>query len=485
MQLITMYRLVQDRFSSLFAVNSDLFSRKAQVSAQQQPQVKAAGETQLAGGKGRCVIMVPIECVPQGIGKVRQVQKPQVNLSGHGRLEVRQWYGAYLKILHVRQNGFAVSLEDHPASLSHAPAGLNPPLEGRRFSLYLYLPKALPANPMKFKHVVIQSLAAVEPPIRVTSREIEDKLKPTLDRLGVRDDLLEEVSGIGVRRFWEKGTSPSDAATLAAEKALDEAGIDRQKIGVVINTSVCRDYLEPSTACIVHGNLRLNENCLNFDVGNACLAFMNGMDIAARMIERAEIEYALIVDGESSRPITEATIERMLDPEVTADQFRAEFASLTLGSGAAAMVLARKELAPEGHPYLGSVSRAATEFNDLCRGQMDQMKTDTRILLSEGLKLAAKTFHAAKIALGWVASEMDQFVIHQVSKVHTDSLVNLLGLDPEKVHAIYPEMGNIGPASVPIVLAKAVELGRVRKGDRVALLGIGSGLNCAMAEVVW
>ena len=338
---------------------------------------------------------------------------------------------------------------------------------------------------MKFKNVVIQSLAAVEPPIRVTSREIEQKLKPTLDRLGVRDDLLEEVSGIGARRFWEKGTAPSDAATLAAEKALDESGIDRQRIGVIINTSVCRDYLEPSTACIIHGNLGLNENCLNFDVGNACLAFMNGMDIAARMIERTEVEYALVVDGESSRPITEATIDRLLDPEIKEEQFRAEFASLTLGSGAAAMVMARKELAPDGHPYLGSVSRAATQFNHLCRGQMDQMRTDTRILLSEGLKLASKTFNAARIALGWVASELDQFVIHQVSKVHTDSLVNLLGLDPDKVHAIYPEMGNIGPASVPIVLAKAAELGRIKRGDRVALLGIGSGLNCAMAEIIW
>jgi 3-oxoacyl-[acyl-carrier-protein] synthase-3 len=338
---------------------------------------------------------------------------------------------------------------------------------------------------MKFKNVVIQSLAAVDAPIRVTSKEIEQQLKPVLDRLGVRDDLLEEVSGIGARRFWEHGTSPSDAATLAAEKALDEAGIDRQRVGVIINTSVCRDYLEPSTACIVHGNLNLNENCLNFDVGNACLAFMNGMDIAARMIERTEVDYALIVDGESSRPITEATIGRMLDPETSEEQFRAEFASLTLGSGAAAMVMARRELAPEGHAYLGSVSRAATEFNSLCRGQMDQMKTDTRILLSEGLKLAAKTFHAAKIALGWVADELDQFVIHQVSKVHTDSLVKLLGLNPEKVHAIYPELGNIGPASVPIVLAHAVELGKVSKGDRVALLGIGSGLNCQMAEVIW
>ena len=54
--------------------------------------------------------------------------------------------------------------------------------------------------------------------------------------------------------------------------------------------------------------------------------------------------------------------------------------------------------------------------------------------------------------------------------MHTDSLVNLLGLDPDKVHAIYPEMGNIGPASVPIVLARAVELGKVRKGDRACVV---------------
>lgn len=306
-----------------------------------------------------------------------------------------------------------------------------------------------------------------------------------MQRLGIRADLLQHLTGIVERRVWPEDTNPSDAATQAAEKVIAETGIDRSRIGLIINTSVCRDYLEPSTACIVHGNLGLSENCINFDVGNACLAFMNGMDIAARMIERNEIDYALIVDGEHSGPITEATIERMLDPAIDAKQFRAEFASLTLGSGAAAMLLARQELAPEGHRYLGGVSRSATQFNRLCHGQMDRMVTDTRTLLTEGLKLAGDTFSAAKIAMGWVVSELDQFVIHQISKVHTESLVGMLGLDPKKVHAIYPDMGNVGPASVPIVLAKIKELGKVRRGDRVALLGIGSGLNCSMAEIVW
>jgi 3-oxoacyl-[acyl-carrier-protein] synthase-3 len=338
---------------------------------------------------------------------------------------------------------------------------------------------------MQFKNVVIQSLSAVDAPVEMSSAEIGEQLRPATERLGLRSGLIEELSGIRARRFWDNGTQPSDAATLAALQAIEEADIDKDKIGVLINTSVCRDYLEPSTACLVHGNLGLHERCLNFDIGNACLAFLNGMDVAARMIERGEVEYALIVDAESSRPITEATIERLLQPGVEEAQFRAEFASLTLGSGAAAMVMCRRELAPRGHSYLGGVTRAATQFNRLCYGQMDRMVTDTRTLLTEGLKLATKTFAAARDKLGWVVGELDQFIIHQVSKAHTDSLMKVLGLDPEKIYRIYPELGNIGPAAVPIALAKAVATGRIKRGNRVALLGIGSGLNCSMAEIVW
>jgi 3-oxoacyl-[acyl-carrier-protein] synthase III len=338
---------------------------------------------------------------------------------------------------------------------------------------------------MPFKNVVVQSLAAVDAPISLTSKEISQRLKPTMDRLGIREDLLEEVSGIVSRGIWEEGTRPSDAAALAAEKAIEDSGIDRSRIGVIISTSVSRDFLEPSTACMVHGKLGLAPHCLNFDVANACLGFLNGMDIAARMIERAELDYALVVDGESSRPLIEATTARLLAPDVGEEQFREEFASLTLGSGAAAMIMARRELAPEGHSYRGSVTRAATQFNELCQGNMDRMRTDTRTLLSAGLKLAAQTFEATSSALDWAVDEIDQFIIHQVSKVHTESLVNVLGLNPDKVHAIYPQMGNVGPASVPIVLAKVAEAGKLHKGSRIALLGIGSGLNCAMAEIVW
>ncbi|MDP1696340.1 MAG: 3-oxoacyl-ACP synthase III [Xanthomonadaceae bacterium] len=338
---------------------------------------------------------------------------------------------------------------------------------------------------MLYNHVSIASVAHVDAPIRLSSADIMLRLQPTLERFGIRDNLLEDVAGIFERRIWEDGVMPSDAATMAAQKALAASGVAHEHIGILINTSVCRDYLEPSTASIIHGNLGLSDTCQNFDVGNACLAFLNGMDIAARMIERGDIEYALVVDGEVSNTITERTIERMLSPDVTPEQFRNEFASLTLGSGSAAMVLGRSELLPNGHRFKGSVTRAATEFSHLCRGNMDRMVTDTRTLLVEGLKLAAKTFQAARAALGWVSGEMDEFVVHQISKVHTAAFVDLLGIDPKKVLTVFPELGNIGPASVPIALSKLAELGRLKKGSRIALMGIGSGLNCSMAEVEW
>ncbi len=338
---------------------------------------------------------------------------------------------------------------------------------------------------MLFQHVAIAGLAHIDAPRQLTSAEINARLKPTLDRLGIKSNVLEDVAGIRSRRLWDDGVEASDAATLAGVKALADAGIDPSRIGLLVNTSVSRDYLEPSTASSVCGNLGLSDTCQNFDVANACLAFLNGMDIASRMIERGEIDYALIVDGETANLAYEKTLARMASPDLTEEEFRNEMATLTLGCGAAGMVLARAELAPGAPRYRGGVSRAATQWNTLCRGNLDRMVTDTKMLLIEGMKLASKTFAAAKLALGWALDEVDEFFIHQVSKVHTQAMLDAFGIDPKKVHTIFGEHGNIGPASVPIVLSKLREMGRLKKGDRVALLGIGSGLNCSMAEVVW
>ncbi|MBD3854413.1 MAG: 3-oxoacyl-ACP synthase III [Acidobacteria bacterium] len=338
---------------------------------------------------------------------------------------------------------------------------------------------------MNFENVSVLSVAHVDAPHRVRSEDIERKLAPTMERLGFGPDLLRDLSGIMERRFWDEGVMPSEVAAMAGEKALEKAGIDRSRVGILINTSVCRDYMEPSTASIAHSQLGLPETCMNFDLGNACLGFVNGIDMVGNMVERGQVDFGILVDGETSRQITETTIALLQDPEIDESTFRENFASLTLGSVAAAMVLGRSDLAPEGHAFKGSVNLAATQHCRLCAGNIDQMVTRTRELLMAGMELAVSTWGRAAEVLGWTADTIDHFVFHQVSKAHTEQLAALLGIDLRKVFRIYPDFGNIGPAGVPIVLSKLEDTGRLERGQRVALMGIGSGLNCTMAELVW
>ena len=183
---------------------------------------------------------------------------------------------------------------------------------------------------MEFENVSVMSIAHAVPPHRISSDWIDNQLSKTMDRLGVHKGLLEQLSGIVARRFWDEGVQPSDVAAQAANQAIAKAGIDPSKIGLLINTSVCRDWIEPSTACIVHGKLGLSSNCISYDLGNACLAFMNGMDTAAQQIETGQIEYALIVNGEGSRHVIGETMKRMADTNCNEAQFRAEFAASEL-----------------------------------------------------------------------------------------------------------------------------------------------------------
>ncbi|MCA9538360.1 MAG: 3-oxoacyl-ACP synthase III [Myxococcales bacterium] len=338
---------------------------------------------------------------------------------------------------------------------------------------------------MLFEKVMIVGVAHVEAPHRIASTVFEERLAETIARLGMRPDPLRALAGIEARRWWDEGVEPDEAAALAGEKVLAQTGIDRARVGVIFNTSVCREYLEPSTACMVHGRLGLSPDCANYDLGNACLAFLNAMELAGTMLERGAIDYALVVDGEGSRNVQQSTLARLARPETTAADFRAEFATLTLGSGAVAMLLSREDLHPEAHRIRGGVSQAATQWSHLCRGTLDKMTTDTATLLTEGVSLAMRTWQAAQKVLGWCDEVLDHLVLHQVSKVHTHKLCQTLGLNPDKAILTFPEMGNVGPAAVPMTLSAGVEAGTIRAGDRVALMGIGSGLNVSMMEIIW
>jgi len=336
------------------------------------------------------------------------------------------------------------------------------------------------AAPSTFTRSFIWGLGHVEAPEVVTSAWIDEQLQETYDRTGVRAGLLASVAGILERRWWPESVTFDEAAAMAGARALANAEVDPLEVDLLISTSVCKHHLEPSVACAVHRRLGLSTSCVNFDLGNACLGFINAMGVAAMAIESGQASTVLIVDGEGSRYTQLATIERLRQPTATVEDVFGQFASLTLGSGAAAMVMGGPRAG--GHQFLGGLTRAATQHHELCVGDLDEMRTDTAALLDSGLALVKEAL-VDSVSAGWDWDRCDRFVMHQVSAIHTQKICELLEIDPAKVPLSYPHFGNMGPAAVPYTLSTIAD--SLAPAERVLLMGIGSGLNCAGAEIVW
>lgn len=339
---------------------------------------------------------------------------------------------------------------------------------------------------VRYRRVAIESVGHVLPEERVTTASLEARLEALYRTIGLKPGLIESLTGVYERRFWPRDMTPADAAVLAARAALRDSSIPPARIGAVVFTGVSKDLIEPSMASLVHGALGLPASCLNFDVANACLGFLTGVSTVASMIELGQIEAGLVVAGESSRPVTEATLDRLSAPGAGFSELKEEMASLTLGSGAAAMILVRADLTPVNpRRLLGGAAMAATAHADLCRGTMTWMRTDATKLLSEGIKIAADTWQKTQAAFGLAVSEVAAFCLHQVGKANHDALLKALGLPPDRAPRLYPNLGNIGAASVPIGLSSMASEGSLRAGDRGVLMGIGSGLNCWMMVIEW
>lgn len=345
---------------------------------------------------------------------------------------------------------------------------------------------------MRFQNVRIAGLGHVLAPDRVTSLELEARLQPLYDRFHLNPGRIEMMSGIKERRFWDPGTAPSTEATKAAQIALEKCGFDRDRIGCLIHASVSRDFLEPATATLVHRDLGLRDDCHLFDISNACLGAANGMVMIANMIDQGQIEAGMVVVAEDGRPLVNATIETLLtDETLTKAMLKEAFASLTIGSGAAAVILERAPDERPGPRLIGGAALSATEHNVLCRGGAEQtqtgplMRTDSEALLIAGDKLASRTFRRALEILEWKVKDLDRIVTHQVGVAHKRVLFESIGVD----HAIdYPtleRLGNMASVSLPLSLSEAVDEGFIEAGHKLVMLGIGSGLNCLILGLEW
>ncbi len=349
---------------------------------------------------------------------------------------------------------------------------------------------------MLYKNVCIEAFGYELPPQVVTSLSLEQRLAPVYERLKLPYGRLEMMTGIRERRFWNEGMAPSQASAVAAERAIQNSGIPKEDIECLLHTSLSRDFLEPATAFLVHDLVGLPPTGTIFDISNACLGFVNGMVTLANMIELGQVKAGIVVASESSRHITECTIQDIVkDTTMDRERLKPSLASLTLGSGAVAAVLAHSSISKSGHKVMGGTIRTASQHNGLCRITSDTyffeenarplMKTDSEGILLNGLDLAGDTWRSLKRELHWHNADVDKVFCHQVTIVHQRMLFDTLKLDPSKGYSSVEYLGNIGPVSLPITLAIALSEGQLEPGDNVAMLGIGSGLSCIMLGVEW
>lgn len=342
---------------------------------------------------------------------------------------------------------------------------------------------------MRYNKVYIESFGYELARNVVTSDDLESRLEPVYKALRIQKGTLEALTGVSERRFWDPDYKMSAGAISAGQKAIAVSGIDKKDIGMLIYGGVCRDLLEPATACAVSHGLGLGGDVLLADVSNACLGILNAMVEVANAIELGQIRAGLVVSCESARHIIDSVIERMLS-EKNMDSFKKTIATLTGGSGAVAVLLSDGSFSGNGHQLRGGTAKNASAHHGLCTWEISfagpqMMETDTAAVMANGVKLGSETFETFKRQMNLAEHQPDKVICHQVGAAHQRAILAALGIPMEKDFTTFKYLGNIGTVSLPITAAIAEERGFLEPGDRVGFLGIGSGLNCLMLDIVW
>ncbi len=342
---------------------------------------------------------------------------------------------------------------------------------------------------MRYEHVCIEAAVHLLPPHIITSEQIEQQLAPVYERLTLPAGRLELMTGIRERRWFDPGVLPGTVSIQTTRLAVEASGLDPSLIGALVHGSVCRDRMEPATAAGVHAGSGLPDDCLILDVSNACLGLLNGMLLIADQIELGRIRAGIVVGTESGRDLVEGTIDSLLhDQNLTRQSIKPAFASLTIGSGSAAIVLCDRKLSRTGHRLMGGAWLSDSSAHKLCAGGVEhgggdgrpRMETDSEALLHAGISLAERTWERAKSVLSWQNEDVSRVFTHQVGRQHRTALMQRLKLDPAMDFPTVEILGNTGAAALPMALSMGLTAKPAQPGERMAMLGIGSGLNSIM-----
>lgn len=298
---------------------------------------------------------------------------------------------------------------------------------------------------------------------------------------------LERLTGIHERRVVGPGENSLTLAAGAARDCLSHSQHQASDIEMLISTSITRSNgrssqsFEPPLSLHVKQAIGATQ-AVSFDLSNACAGMLTGVFVLAGLVARGEISRGLVVSGEYISHLSWNAAREIRS------LFSNQLASLTLGDAGAAVMVERAP-AGSGIDVIGFTTLA--EHSRLClafpssRGPGAQMYTKSRTLhrvaMEDMAPLVAETIGEAGISLG----DIDYLIPHQTSAraIHagTREFVRRLGASPKHVVVNLEEYGNTSSTTVFLALHKYLEEQKIRKGDRVMLLALASGIEIGIA----
>ncbi len=288
------------------------------------------------------------------------------------------------------------------------------------------------------------------------------------------DAWIRRRTGIAQRHIVADDETTSDLACAAAKKALSNARVLGEAIDLIIVATTTPDNTFPSTATKLQHMLGAR-NAVAFDVQAVCAGFVYALDIAEAMLQAGRGRRALVVGAES--------FSKLLDWEDRTT-------CVLFGDGAGAVVLELADDAPDWG-IRSSVLHSDGAFRDILyvdggpssNKAVGHVRMEGKEVFRHAVEKLAEVMEEALQAAGMTAAEIDWLVPHQANIRIIDAMQKKMDMPRDRVVRTVENHANTSAASIPLALAAAVDDGRIKNGDVVAMEAIGGGLVWGAALV--
>lgn len=275
------------------------------------------------------------------------------------------------------------------------------------------------------------------------------------------DEWIYTRTGIHSRYFCGEGESATTLAVDAARQALERAGISADEVGCLVAATCSGEYASPGTGCLIQSELGLPDDIPVTDVNAACTGFIYATEVARGFLQESDKPYALIVGTEQ--------ISRYLD-------MNDRSTAVLFGDGAGAAVMKRTAGAEYEH-ILGAQGSLAINVPGAASSEPEKVSMDGKAVFRFATSAMRRGIEVLLEKSGRTIDEADWVICHQANSRIIDYCVKKLKAPAEKFYEDMDHFGNTSGASIPLALNEMNEKHLLKAGQRIMLVGFGSGLT--------